>query len=169
MADSGFHVYLWRLLIFWRTLYKADISIKRTFLSCTNGAHFIEIPLWLLKRHVEFKQTLVLIINFFSLNFTIIEIEWVRVSSSQNKHTLGGRGGGGYRKWTRANKGEERGMVKTRESWANVLFERPLSSFSPSAHEINFQKKLFEANLPFTPPNFIKSWARNVSINTNNW
>ena len=166
MADSGFHVYLWRLLIFWRTLYKADISIKRTFLSCTNGVNFIEIPLWLLKRHVEFKQTLVLIINFFFLNFTIIEIEWVMVNSSQNKHTLGGRGRG----CSKMNKGKQGGrVVKTRESWANVLFERPLSSFSPSAHEINFQKKLFEANLPFTLPNFIISWARNVSINTNNW
>ena len=49
-------VYFWRLLIFRWTLYKADISIKRTLLSCTNGVHFIKIPLWLLKRHVEFNQ-----------------------------------------------------------------------------------------------------------------
>ena len=31
---------------FWWTLYKANISIKQ---SCTNGIHFIEIRLWLLK------------------------------------------------------------------------------------------------------------------------
>ena len=33
---------------------KQTISIKRTHLSCTNGVHFIEIALSLLKRHVEF-------------------------------------------------------------------------------------------------------------------
>ena len=46
-------VYFWTyfsgLQIFRWTLYKAEISIKRTLFSCTNGAHFIEIPLWLLK------------------------------------------------------------------------------------------------------------------------
>ena len=50
----------------------------------------------LLKRHVEFNQT-VLIINFLSLNFTSIEIEGERVSCSQNERALGGgpgRGGG---------------------------------------------------------------------------
>ena len=69
------------------TLYKADISIKQTLLSCTNGVQFRD----------SFVQpkTLVLIINFFSLNFTSVEIEGERVSSSQNKHTLGGGGGGG--------------------------------------------------------------------------
>ena len=46
------------------------------------------------------------IINFFSLNFTSIEIEGERVSSSQNERTLGG---GGARKQTRANKGEGEG------------------------------------------------------------
>ena len=69
-----FWSYFWRLLIFRWTLYKAESSIKRTLLSCTNGVHFIEIPLWLLK--------------------------W-------------GGGGGGE------------GVVKTRKSWANVLFECP--------------------------------------------
>ena len=29
--------------------FEADISIRRTLLSCTNSIHFIEIPLWLLK------------------------------------------------------------------------------------------------------------------------
>ena len=76
--NSGFHVYFWRLLIFRWTLYKAEISIKRTVISCTNSVHFIEIPLWLL----------VLIINLFSLNFTSTEIEGERVNSRQNKRTL---------------------------------------------------------------------------------
>ena len=49
-------VYFWRLLIFRWTLYKADIPIKRTLLSCTIGVHFMEISLWLLERHVEFNQ-----------------------------------------------------------------------------------------------------------------
>ena len=38
------------------------------------------------------KDTIVLIINLFSLNFSSIEIEGERVSSSQNKRTLGGGG-----------------------------------------------------------------------------
>ena len=49
-------VYFWRLLIFRWTLYKVDLSIKRTLLSCTIGVHFMEISLWLLERHVEFNQ-----------------------------------------------------------------------------------------------------------------
>ena len=50
-------VYMWGLLIFRWTLFKADISIKRTLLSCTNGVHFIGTPpQQLLKRHVEFNQ-----------------------------------------------------------------------------------------------------------------
>ena len=52
---------------------------------------------------------LVLIINFFSLNFTSIETEGKGVSSSQNEPTLGGGEGGGSRKRTRANKGAEGG------------------------------------------------------------
>ena len=62
-------------------------------------------------------------IHFFSLNFASIEIEGERVSSSQNERTLGGGEGvleqGG------------KGGVKTRESWANVLFECPLSQLQP--------------------------------------
>ena len=60
-------------------------------------------------------KTLVLIINFFSLNFTSVEIEGERVSSSQNKRTLkgGGRVGGCARKQTRVNKVGEREGVKT--------------------------------------------------------
>ena len=92
MKDSGFSVYLWRLLIFRWSLYKADISIKQTLLSCANCVQFIEIPLRLLKRRFEFNHTdygSLLIINFFSLNFTCKEIEGKRVSSSQNERTLG--------------------------------------------------------------------------------
>ena len=69
-----------------------DIPIKRTLLSCTDGIHFLKIPLGLLKRVQP--KILVLIINFFSLNFTKIEIEGERVSSSQNERTLRGRGTG---------------------------------------------------------------------------
>ena len=39
-------------------------------------------------------KILVLIIKFFSVNFTSIEIEGERVSSSQNERNLGGDGGG---------------------------------------------------------------------------
>ena len=49
-------VYMWRLLIFRWTLFKTDISIKRTLLLCTNSVHFIGTSLQLLKRHVEFNQ-----------------------------------------------------------------------------------------------------------------
>ena len=65
----------------------------------------------LLKRHVEFNQT-VLIINFLSLNFTSIEIEGERVTSIQKERTLVGGGGGGggcAQKRTRVNKEEEGG------------------------------------------------------------
>ena len=34
-------------------------------------------------------------------------------------------------------------------------FEIPISSFSPSAHEIHFQKEFFEGNMPFIPPNIM--------------
>ena len=110
MTDSGFHVYFWRLQIFRWTIYETDIFIKRTLLPLTNGVQFIDIPLWLLKRHGWVQpKILVLIIDFFSINFTNIETEGERVSSSQNKRTLRMGGGvGGWvcaRKWTRANKG----------------------------------------------------------------
>ena len=60
------------------------------------------------------KDTIVLIINFFSLNFSSIEIEGERVSSSQNERTLGL---GGALKQKTANKGGKGGGgVKTQES-----------------------------------------------------
>ena len=83
-------------------LYKAGISIKRTLLPCTNGVHFIEIPQSFLKDTWLQPKILVLIINFFSLNFTSIEIQEERVNSSQNERTLGEGVG---RKRTRAKKG----------------------------------------------------------------
>ena len=55
---------------------------------------------------------LVLIINFFSLNFTSIEMDGERVSSRQNERTLGGGEG-----CSKTNKGEQGGgEVKSRES-----------------------------------------------------
>ena len=90
-----------------------DISIKQTLLLCTNGDYFTEIPLWLLKRDVEFSQILVLV-NFFSLNFTSIEIKGKRTNSSQNELPWGWWG------CSKTNKGEQGGVgggqVKTRES-----------------------------------------------------
>ena len=83
------------------------MSIKRTLSSCINGVHFIEIPLWLLKRRD--------IINFFSVKFTSIEIEEKRVSSSQNEHTLGGGGGRGMLE-NEQRRIKEEGGVKTQES-----------------------------------------------------
>ena len=68
----------WRAIAF-------GISTKQTLLLCTSGVHLIEIPLWLLKRHVAFNST---DYYFFSLNFASIEIERERVSSSQNERTL---------------------------------------------------------------------------------
>ena len=63
---------------------------------------------------------LVLIINFFSLNFKSIEIEGERVSSSQNERPLwgvGGEGGGRVLKNEHGQtRGEKGGGVKTRES-----------------------------------------------------
>ena len=55
-----------------------------------------------------------LIVNFFSLNFTSIEIEGERVSSSQNEGTLVVVGGGGVENKQGQTKGE--GRIKTRES-----------------------------------------------------
>ena len=58
------------------------------------------------------------IINFFSLNLTSIEIELERVSSSQNKCTLGGEGA---RKQTMANKGGGRGSKLGNFEWTYFL------------------------------------------------
>ena len=56
------------------------------------------------------------IINFFSLNFTSIEIEHERMSSSQNKRSLEGEEG-----WGKQGVRE----FRTWESWASILFECP--------------------------------------------
>ena len=49
-------------------------------------------------------KILALLINFFSVNFTTIEIEGERLSSSQNKRTLGGEG-----QCSKTNKGKQGG------------------------------------------------------------
>ena len=48
-------------------------------------------------------------------------------------------------------------------------FRIPISTSSPSAQEIHFQKEFLEGNLLFIPPNIIISWVRRVSTNTGNW
>ena len=100
------------------------VSIKRTLLSCTTGGHFIEIPLCHKTRWFQ-PKILVLIINFFRRNFTSIEIEGHRVSSNQNERTFGGGGGGGGGGVLGNEQGRTRGEggVRTREPWANVLFD----------------------------------------------
>ena len=77
---------------------------------------FIKIPQWLLKKTRS--KILELIINFFPLIFTSIEIEGERVSSSQKKRTL--RGGG--RECSKTNKGEQEGMGLGQNS--GILSER---------------------------------------------
>ena len=54
-----------------------------------------------------------------------MEIERERVSSSQNERTFGSGVLKNEQRWTTREEG-----VKTRESWANVLFECPLKLFS---------------------------------------
>ena len=71
-------------------------------------------------------SSLLITINFFSVNFRSIEIGGEKVSSSQNERTLGRWGA---KKQTRMNKGG--GVVKTQESSANVLFECPLATTQP--------------------------------------
>ena len=63
-------------------------------------------------------KILVLIVNFFSLNLASIEIKGERGS----ERILGEGGLENEQGRTRG-----RGGVKTRESWANVLFGRPLT------------------------------------------
>ena len=65
------------------------------------------------KTHWVQTKILSLIINFFSLNFTSIEIERERVSSSQSERTLLACA------WKRTRGGG--GGVKTREYWAYFL------------------------------------------------
>ena len=56
-------------------------------------------------------RILLLIINFFSLNFTSIKIEGERGSSSQNERTIGGRGAQKRTKMNKRGRGE--GCSKT--------------------------------------------------------
>ena len=44
-----------------------------------------------------------------------------------------------------------------------------ISSFSPSGHEIHFQREFFEGNVPLISLNIMIPWVRSVSTNTCNW
>ena len=107
MTIRRFHVYVWRLLIFRWILYKGDISIKRTLLSCTNGVHFIEIPLSHLKRHIKFNQ------RYYSTHYQFLFSKFLKYRNWWGegeflpKRTYLGRGGA--QKRTRANKWRRRG------------------------------------------------------------
>ena len=61
-----------------------------------------------LKDTLSSTKDIVLIINFFSLNFTSIEIEGERVSSNQNERTL--EGGGVLEKEQGQSRGGGRGL-----------------------------------------------------------
>ena len=68
---------------------------------------------------------LVLIINFFSLNFKSIEIEGERVSSSQNERPLwgvGGEGGGRVLKNEHGQTRGEKGGVSKLENLEQTYF-----------------------------------------------
>ena len=67
-------------------------AIKRTLLSCTSGVHFIEIPLCLLKRYVDFNQ----------------------------RYYEGGLEGGVHEKeqgWTRGEGGQNLAILRDRTFW----------------------------------------------------
>ena len=67
---------------------------------------------------------LTLIINFFSLNFISIKFEGERVSSSKNKHTLGGMKGAPKRTRTKKEVGKGRSKLGNLEQtyFLNVPF-----------------------------------------------
>ena len=77
---------------------------------------------------------LVLIINFFSLKFTSIEIKGERVSSTQNERTFRR---GCARKQTKANKGGARGQN------SGILSERSFWIFPKSKLDNSFLKQSF--------------------------
>ena len=95
-------------------------SVIKSLLSCTNGVHFNRDSTMASEktRRVQ-PKILVLIINFFYLNFTNLETEEERVSSSQSERTLSG---GASRKRTRANKGKQGGGGGVQNS--GILSER---------------------------------------------
>ena len=128
--DNGFHIYFWRLLTFWWTLFKAVISMKQTLVMHQWCPLYRDSTVASKKTRRVQPKILVLISNFISLNSTSIEIEGERRSSSQNERT----------KRTRANK-VGRG-VKTRESWANVLVKCPLGGLI----NIRFKESIWHLN-----------------------
>ena len=95
-------------IINWKNLLLALIAVttKINLDRCILQFKRLKFPIFIFYfRPALFFEKQVIII-FFSLNFTSIEIEGERVSSSQNERTLGGwRDAGGARKGTRANKG----------------------------------------------------------------
>ena len=114
------HKPTWKIIIFspvntWRAIafasHKVDIFVMHKWCPLYRDSTMAS-------KKTRWVQTkiLVLIIYFFYLNFTIIEIEGERVSSSQNECTLrGGLGGGDAQKQTRTNKrggGRGRGRSK---------------------------------------------------------
>ena len=69
---------------FWWTLYKANISIKQ---SCTNGIHFIEIRLWLLKGTLmqiwKSPYMFVLIQKQYPENFSLLFLRTAELSARE--------------------------------------------------------------------------------------
>ena len=98
MIDSGFHAYFCRLLVFRWTLYKADISIKQTFVMQQWCPLYRDCIAASKKTSWVHRKILVLVINSFSLNFTSREIDRKRgrsrVLAKTNVLWRGARGGG---------------------------------------------------------------------------
>ena len=104
-------------------------SVIKSLLSCTNGVHFnTDSTVASEKTRPVQPKILVLLINFFSLNFTSIGTEGEGVGSSQNERTLSG---GASRKRTRANKGKQGGRGGGQNS--GILSERTFW-MSPTVH-----------------------------------
>ena len=94
----------WRFIVilqFFLLIIRAVWNIKQTIMKDYN----IQFCQWMACDRFETRwvqpRILLLIINFFSLNFTSIKIEGERGSSSQNERTIGGRGA---QKRTKMNK-----------------------------------------------------------------
>ena len=94
------------LLINWLQIMCTLRSVVRSLLSCSNGVHFIQIPLWLLKRHVEFNQRYQYSLLIYFLK--ISQVQKLRGEGEfQLKRTYLERGWGvASQRRTRANKGE---------------------------------------------------------------
>ena len=107
----------WKRL-YWKNLLLTVIAITRII----NQFKYFKFPIFIFyfRPALSFKRQF--IINFFILNFTGIEIQGERVSSSQNERTLGGGGGRGVfaktnngEQWGREN--QKSGILSERTSW----------------------------------------------------